>query len=579
MTVILGITDGHDPGAAIVKDGKIIAAVAEERLTRQKVDIGFPYLSIKEVIDLTGIPIDDIDAIAIASYSNMGIRLFSDLPGFGKHSKPLLGTTDFKKNIGSFKTTAWKVYRKIFPNYASRTHFIEGIISRRLLSDALKKLDLDQKPVKFIEHHTAHASVAYWTSNFDNCAVVTMDGGGDGLWLTVSIGKDGEIKRLSQTPDKNSLGAFYGRVTEILGYRRNEHEYKIMGLAAFGDYKPAYDKVSDFFWVDGLQIKSKFDFFRKTDILDKLKKRFEGFDKKQICAAVQRKAEDVIVELMKNVVKETGMKKIAFAGGVALNVKANKRALEESGIDDLFIHPNAGDGGLAAGAALKLCTDMMKKDGKNPRPYLFDNAYLGREYSNEEIEQTLKNYPRLEYKKSKDIFKETAKLMTKKNVIAWFQGKMEYGPRALGNRSVVADPRERKIIDRINLILKKRDWFMPFAPSMHYEAHKDYLLKPKENPFMTMAFDVTDQLKKEAPAIVHVDDTTRPQTVRKEVNERYWKLIDEFRKLTGNRVIINTSLNIHGYPIVGSPKDVIEEVLMQDGVDYLAIGDFLVKKK
>ncbi|MDI6840237.1 MAG: carbamoyltransferase C-terminal domain-containing protein [bacterium] len=548
---ILGIHFGHDATASLIDNGHILAVVAEERITRKKHQSGFPIFAINEVLRLSGLSSTDIDAIAIAGLNPVTASLKAAL--LSLYKKEFLKSFILLKSALGFAT----IRRKF--------------ISHRLF----------MKPIYFIEHHICHASSAYRTSGIDKALILTVDGFGDSISSTVNIGENGNICRIAHTGENDSIGLFYQAVTESLGFIPLEGENKTMGLAAYGDPNPLYSFMSSIIDYDKLSFRSKikWTFRSNTDIeWPSINEKYIFVDKlatnrrEDLASACQKRLEDVVVEFVKNAIKKTGIKNICAAGGVFLNVKVNKRIMEETGVDDFYIFPDAGDGGTALGAALEL---HHRLSGKTFTGRL-SHVYYGTEYTENEIEDELK-FANVNYTKVEDIAKTVAIELINDKVVGWFQGKMEMGPRALGNRSVLSDPRNCEVKNRINLYLKKREWFVPFAPSILAEYVDEFFINYREAPFMVMAFDVKEDKKKLIPAVVHVDGTTRPQVVRKEVNQLYWKLITEFYKLTGIPMVLNTSFNKHGLPIVRSPRDAIEH-FKAGCVDILAIGNYIVSK-
>ncbi|MEW6407143.1 MAG: carbamoyltransferase C-terminal domain-containing protein [Patescibacteria group bacterium] len=555
---ILGINCGHDATAALIKNEKIIAVVQEERKTRIKHQNGFPFLAIKEVLYIGGIEAKDIDYIAWAGND---------------------------RRLQSIKELFWAIGGDKFYSYGGITKRIKTAIAENTkgiwnFNGNLKKLKLNKKKSFFFEHHLCHASSAYRNSGFQKALILTIDGVGDNISATVNIGDKGLIKRIAKTSPKHSIGLLYQAVTEALGFVPVEGEYKTMGLAAYGDKIKLYNYFNNIISYENLRFKSKFIWesnwqFPAPSIRQHIlfKNLLKQYKKEDIAASCQAVCEDVIYRFVNDVVKKTDIHNICVAGGVFLNVKANKIIREKVPLDSLYIHPDAGDGGLALGAALELYFNLT---GSMPRDKL-DNTYFGRSYANEEIKKELdRNNLKVYY--FEDIEKKAAELLKSGKVIGWFQGRMEMGPRALGNRSVLADPRNPSVKEKINKHLKKRDWFVPFAPSILEEDSNLYIKEFNGYaPFMIMAFDADVTKKELIPAVVHVDNTLRPQIVRKEFNLSYWKLIKSFKELTGIGVVLNTSFNRHGLPMVESPKDAVEHLLDRN-IDTLVIGNYIVDR-
>jgi len=364
-------------------------------------------------------------------------------------------------------------------------------------------------------------------------------------------------------------------------------EGKTMGLAAYGTMDPSvHERISALLRVNGLRVGGSFseDHAYRLNLKDRrpfsLHRHVihwnnpflpivDGHRKEDIACGVQRVLEEKACQLVRGAVRQTGRSRVCLAGGVALNVKMNKRIRELPEVDELFVFPNPGDPGTCVGAAQMVCRQLGTL-----RAYRMEHTYFGTGYSNDEIEEVLDSYG-IGYQKAEDPPKLAAGLISEGNVVGWFQGQLEFGPRALGNRSILADPRKVTVKDRINKILKRRDWFMPFAPSILDEYKQDFLKDAEESPFMIMAFD--SPRTEEIPAVVHVDGSVRPQTVRRDVNNRFWKVIDLFRELTGTPAVLNTSFNRHGLPMIRSPQEALDHFLW-GCVDSLIIGDYVVER-
>lgn len=560
MTIVLGVNKivplpNHDSAVTIVKDGKILASVQEERITRVKHDGSVPYNAIKECIRIAGISPEEIDAIAQSTQQFW-------LPPLRSFFK----------------------YRTSLKNYAYT--FPVAFLKRMIIKKIKDYFGLKCKGY-YVNHHLSHAASAYYTSGYTSgtkdCISFALDGGGDYRAGGMFRNEDDALKELNTFfPMNKSIGYFYSAVADILGFHSTDGEGKVMGLASYG--KPLYVKeLEDILKhntanLTGVEIdfndKKKFSRYRYDRIYlgDKFKSLITG-DGRDLAASAQKLLENNVVNILKKAVEKEGVRKIALAGGIFFNCKLNKLIREEIGTDEIFIHPAAGDAGVQTGAAFEVCRRL---DPENFKPEKMEHVYYGTEYDDEEILAAIKNFG-MKYEELKDPSGTAADLINKGMVVGWFQGKMEYGPRALGNRSVLADPTDAKIRDKINSSLKQRDWFMPFAPSMLYEAKDEYLVDAIEAPFMIMAFDVPKEKIKEIPAVVHVDGTARPQTVKKEVNPKYWKLIKEFEKYKVP-VVLNTSFNKHGLPIVMSPEDALEHLVWKC-IDVLIIGNYIVERK
>jgi carbamoyltransferase len=580
MVTVLGLMMpmglcGHETGACIVKDGRIVAAINEDRITGIKHDGSMVYNSIKEVLRIAKIEPSRIDAVAVPWMSP---------------AKSALNRIATGRSLG-IPLRALKISYGSYGFYKTYD-FTLGVM--------LDWFDIDA-PVHYVSHHLSHAASAYYTSGFGDATVVTIDGIGENICSAVYAGGDG-LSRVAATKSlENSPGYFYIKATQALGFKANDGEGKTMGLASYGDSNKHYNDARNFLSVDGLQFKGnfgkviydmkiepddrKFSWYRYdrvglgdnpflkwvSPVSDASKITQVHMD---VAASAQKVLEECVCRLVYNSIRKTFLYDVALAGGVALNCKMNQKIRELTCTDDVFIHPNPGDAGVFTGAALHVCHKLM---GSPKNSWKMEHAYYGTEYSNEEIESALNEY-HLDYEKVNDPAKAAAEFIGKGQVVGWFQGRLEYGPRALGNRSVLADPRDINMKDRINRFLKKRDWFMPFCPSILSEAKDDWLADATDAPFMIMGFDAVKGKAKEIPAVVHVDDTIRPQTVDRDVNPLYWTLINDFKKETGIPLVLNTSFNKHGLPMVRSPQDAINHFLW-DCVDVLIIGNYLIRGK
>jgi carbamoyltransferase len=442
---------------------------------------------------------------------------------------------------------------------------------------------------KFINnnHHLAHAASAYFTGKTnDKCLIFTIDGAGDKMCTSIWQGEGNKIELLKSYYREASIGWAYSIVTEGLHWIHGDGEGKTMGLAPYGDftkcknvldkYFPVFKgdeliKPSDlgqcFYWTESGSTQFHFDEAKEVEAL------IEKYGRENIAAEAQRKLEDTIMNLVFGWVKKTGIKKVAFAGGVMLNVKLNQRIWNnrETLIEEQHVYPNPGDSGLAVGAAL---LEYYKHN--NFKGFAFNSLYLGPEYSNEEIENILK-IRKCKYTYLDNPAKKAAELLADNKIIAWFQGRMESGPRALGNRSILMSPLKAENKDIINAWVKFREGFRPFCPSLIYEKREMYLQDYRDEFFMITSFDIKEEKRSCIPAVVHVDGTVRPQMVQKETNPLFWELINEFGKLTGEYIVLNSSFNVMGEPIVNNPKEAIK-CFFDSGIDSLFIGNYHLSK-
>ena len=557
---ILGIAPYHDCSATLLKDGKIIGAIEEERFTRKKHEFGFPENAINYLLNLEKITLKDINHIAISNVSpneclKRFIKNYFLKAGFFKEKLKPLNLLKFSAQVGWY----------IFKDKRGAKKFLN--------------MNIPKEKIHFIEHHLSHASSTFRCSGFDESAILTIDGAGDWASATISYGKGNNIKLDEKILAPNSLGMMYESFTYYLGYTKGMgHENKIMGLAAYG--KPILD-FSDIISFKKHFFKTNPDYVYSQYKIENIEKKFgkrlcnppnektpEHY--RDIAASLQDNLEKASIKLVKYISNKYNTKNLCLAGGVAMNCKMNGAIWETGLFDNIFIQPASGDGGNSLGAALELYARLGKKS-----KIKMEHAYLGQGYSDSEIENILKKY-KIKYRKCKDISKLVAKKISKGKIIAWFQGRTEWGARALGNRSIVADPRSKKTIELLNKNIKLRENWRPFAPSILSGAEKEYFEKACDSPFMILAFKVRKEKQKQIPAVTHVDGTSRPQTVKKEINPRYWNLIKEFENITGIPLILNTSFNCRE-PIINTPKEALR-TFFSSGLDGLAIGDCFIEK-
>jgi len=564
---VLGIHIGHDSGAALVIDGKIIADVSEERFTGIKHYSGLPIQSIEYCLKAGNIAMTEIDIVAVPS----------------KAPFPELNyLLDLKKN----KTEKDKgVFRTV--EYAFR-------LSNKKDITAIPPIYIKQYPLPskgtllHVEHHLAHAASAYYTSGArldDKWLIVSCDGLGDGYSLCIWQGKGNKITPLIKYDRYGSLGWFYSNVTEGLGWWHGDGEGKTMGLAPYGDYDKCKGILDKFYpkYENGNLIEKhnfgKVHFWNEGGAFQwhleealEIYKLIQKCSRENIAAEAQRILEVQMLNIIFPWLAKENTANLACAGGVFLNVKLNQRIWESGRVTNHHIFPNAGDSGLAVGSALYAFSSQYPEISSSKLEHL----YLGPDFSNDEIQNTLR-VCNLSYKKINNPSALAAKWLAEGKILGWFQGRMESGPRALGNRSILMSPLKPENKDIINSRVKFREAFRPFCPSLLYEKRGEYLKNCREESFMITSFDVTDDKKDKIPAVVHVDNTLRPQTVKKDINPIYGDLINNFGNLTGEYVLLNTSFNIKGQPIINSPHDAIR-CFYGTGLDTLIIGNFILTK-
>lgn len=549
--IILGITDPicRDNAAAILVDGELIGMVEEERLNRIK---HAPRMvaekSMQWCLDQAGATLDDVDVIAIGfSHPN---TVYADV--MRTQARRLL-----RPGSGGLSV------RREYKRWRDRRFFLAQ------LEQHLKGRD----NVMFVRHHLAHAASSFFLSPFEEAAIVSLDGSGGQDSGLVGYGRGTEIEVLDYVDRESSWGVFYETYTGHLGFRRHSDEGKVMGLAAYGDPDGGLFPYIDM--TDGALPR-----YREEDLMRAaraIKRRPKGAPPidgyyENVAARLQYSLEQVVARMTEVVHGRTGLNDLCMAGGTALNCSCNGKLLGLPHVERIFVQPAASDCGTALGAAVWAHVQLT---GERPKT-VFDHAYWGPEFSNDEIEALLRE-AKVPYRRSDDVEAETARLISENRIVGWFQGRMEVGPRALGGRSILANPTDPDMKDKVNKQVKHREPWRPFAPSILAEHMEEYFGTDHPSPFMILAFQAREEVKPKIPAALHVDGTGRPQTVERRTNPRYWRLIDEFRKLTGVPVILNTSFNVAGQPIVCSPKDALSTFYMC-GLDVLSIGDFLVEK-
>lgn len=573
--IVLGISAFfHDSAAAIIQNGKIISAAQEERFSRTKHDSNFPQKAILSCLAQSGFSTTEIDAIVF-------------------YDKPLI---KFERLLDSHFSTAPKsfaAFRKAMPVWLKEKLLLKNVLLKELQNIGFNKR-VNSK-IYFSEHHLSHAASAFYPSPFDNAAILTVDGVGE--WTTTSIanGNGTEIEVLKEIHFPHSLGLLYSAFTYYCGFKVNSGEYKLMGLAPYG--KPVYKgliltkliKVHNdgsfnlnleyFDFIGGLSmINKKFEWlFGKPP--RKMESEMDPFYM-DIAASIQAVTEEVIEKLSYHALEITGCSNLCMAGGVALNCTANGKLYESLKTTGIWIQPASGDAGGALGAALAWYYSNPACKNRFYEENSANSVYLGPEFSNKEIEDFLigkkANY---EYFETSDIVKRAAISLSNGQALGWFQGRMEFGPRALGNRSIIADPRGKNVKENLNAKIKFRESFRPFAPAVLKDKCHEYFSGEFDDPYMLFSRIVTEKSKAElVPAVVHVDLSARVQTVSESDNRIFYELLVEFNRLTNCPMLVNTSFNIRGEPPVCSPEDAYE-CFMSCGLDVLVIGNYFLEKK
>ncbi len=560
---ILGISAFyHDSAAALVRDGQLVAAAQEERFTRRKHDEDFPLHAIRYCLREGGIEVADLDYV-----------VFYDKP-FMKFERLLFTYLEqFPRGLGSFIHA--------MPIWMRDKLWIKSIIRHELGY---------QGEILFNDHHLSHAASAFLVSPFEEAAILTVDGVGEWSTSTWGVGRGSHIELLYETRFPHSLGLFYSAYTYYLGFKVNSAEYKVMGLAPYGQPR-FYDRVRETIdWKPDGSFRLNLEYFDFLHGLRMTSERFHelfGGPPRQpetrltqrefdIAASVQKVTDEIMVALARHIQRETGLRKLCMAGGVALNCVANAKVLAEAGFEDVWVQPAAGDAGGALGAAFYLWNTVLG----NPRSFVMEHAYWGPQYSEEECRACLDALgARYRQFEPEELVREVAQLIAQNNVVGWFQGRMEFGPRALGSRSILADARDPKMKDTLNMKIKFREGFRPFAPSVLEERAAEFFEMDglRSSPFMLFVANVRPD-RRVIPSVTHVDGSARLQTVERRLNPLYHELIAEFGRQTGVPVIINTSFNVRGEPIVCTPADAYR-CFMRTNMDWLVIGPFLLDKR
>lgn len=567
---ILGISDHFISGAAVVQEGRIVSAVNEERLARQKMVMGFPRKSIAAAIDIAGLTPGEIDCVAVASEWGHFLDEYVDFTdGVFGVDEGVVRNLFFSvgSHLSGLRSRVPILERLYYglrqPAFAKR---------RKRIRQVLREEFGISCPVEFVSHHLAHAAGAYYASGFRDGLMVTLDGAGDGHSSHVYEVVHGTWRLLHAVPSFDSLGDYYGYVTQISGFKAGKHEGKITGLAAYGE--PRYRKIlDDFIRYEEGTMTNVGNTFRHA-ALKKLRAALpDDFSKEHLAATIQEVAEEITTEYVSYWRNRTRHSNIGLAGGVFANVKINQRVLEIEGVDSVFVYPAMSDEGIAAGAALVRSSELESES--RPERCL-DHVYLGPEFTEEEIRQALSSEG-VAFTRPESCEREIARLIADGYVVARFDGRMEYGPRALGNRSILYRPDEPEVNNWLNKRLRRTE-FMPFAPATLAEDAPLYFedMEGAEDTarFMTVTFNCTDLMKRTCPGVVHVDGTARPQLVSESDNPAYYRIIREFKEITGLSCIVNTSFNIHEEPIVCTPQDAIRAFKIGH-LDVLSIGPFV----
>ena len=594
MSSILGISAFyHDSAACILKDGKIIAAAQEERFTRKKHDPSYPYQAIEFVLNFANLKLSEVDQIVF-------------------FEKPFLKFERLLETYVAFAPKGFVSFSKAMPLWIK-----EKLFQKNLLFNKLKMHDKKYKSDKnifFSDHHLSHASSAYFPSPFNEAVILTADGVGEWATTTVAVGNGNKLDIKKEIHFPHSLGLLYSAFTYYTGFKVNSGEYKLMGLAPYGNpiFEEKIKQIVDIKEDGTFRLNQKY-FNYATGLTMTNDKFHDLFGQNprspnnekltqfhmDIAASIQKITEEIMIKLSKSIRKEYGIKNLCLAGGVALNCVANGKILKEKIFENIWIQPASGDAGGSLGAALALWhLDQDNERKVNPNDDM-KGSYLGSEFSQDQIEDELKalgaNFESVKYN---ELINQTADHLSNEKAIGWFQGRMEFGPRALGGRSILGDPRSDKMQKNLNLKVKYRESFRPFAPSILREDVANWFDINVDSPYMLLVANINSEKKIEMnneqkklfgidklnikksviPAVTHVDYSARIQTVNKKTNKPYYDLISKFKEKTGCPVIVNTSFNVRGEPMVGTPKDAFN-CFMGTELDFLVIGNCILDKK
>ena len=601
MKKILGISAFyHDSAASILIGGEVIAAASEERFTRKKQTPDFPTEAIKYCLETTGLSLNELDAV-----------IFYD--------KPLLKFERLLETYYAFAPKGLIQFIKSIPVWINEKMFL-----KKLIFDGLESVQsYNKKEIKllFSEHHLSHAAGAFYRSSFRDSAILTIDGVGEWATATISRGSNNKVEILKEMKFPHSVGLLYSSFTYYLGFRVNSGEYKLMGLAPYGNSKAKQTldfiniikshlvniKEDGSIWLDQ-------NYFNYSTGLTMVKKKkwakLFGFpalppDGKieqvhcNLAYAIQKVTEEIVIKMAIEAKRITKSDNLCMSGGVALNCVANGKLLKEKIFKEIYIQPASGDAGGALGAALAANYIYFDQERNIEKNNSTESIYLGPEFSDKEILISLKKHKAIyhRFESFSELSNKTASLIDKGNIIGWFQDRMEWGPRSLGNRSILADPRNKEMQKKLNLKIKYREGFRPFAPSVLSEDSKDFFDLDVPSPYMLLIADVLKKRRNvlpndyeemdfferlyfersDVPSITHLDFSARVQTVHKETNSKFWNLINDFKKITNYGMLVNTSFNVRGEPIVCSPQDAYK-CFMRTEMDYLVINNFLLKK-
>ena len=568
---VLGIHDGHNASICLLEDGEIKYLLQEERLTNKKNYFGFPEKSVSRMFEDLKIGPDDIDWVAMGSQHVPFPFTRDDLLNIYEKASSLQARAKYLLR----KTPIYSMYKE-----KRRKDRISHVLN----------LGFDEKKVLFVDHHLCHASSAYFGSPWRNekVLVMTQDGSGDDLCSTVYIGENGQLEKIAETKRGDSVGDLYARTTFMMGFVPLEHEYKLMGMAPYSsEYskKIGYETYKQYLKLS----ESNPLIFERTIsepthmMYPRLRKDTELMRFDSICAGLQQATEEILTKWVDKAIKKTGISTVALAGGTFMNVKADKSILELDSVEKLFVFPSCGDESNCIGAAFNVYAQKREESGEEINIKPLRELYHGPDFSDADVESALKAAEKeidFEYEKVSDPDKAASELILNGEIVARCKGKLEWGARALGNRSILADPSDLSHVRVINEMIKSRDFWMPFAPVMMVERADEYIINPKQMPapYMIMAFDTTDKRGEFVSATHQYDFTARPQIIEKDWNPGYHSIVENFSKERDIGVLLNTSFNLHGFPIAFGPEEAMW-VFKKSGLKNLELGNYMVSKR
>ena len=576
---ILGVHPTHTATAVLMEDGRVLSMISEERINRVKEWYGMPKRAIAKVLEINETSPNEIDMVAIN-----GLSAPSNLSDY------------FNKSF-NIQMAGFNAFKAIMPHRVIKNNwwvspavnFSNKLRNKKDIYSYFEKLGISKEKIIFIDHHTCHLYTCFMNNEgrTNDMLILTLDAAGDGYCGTVNVVKNSKLATIERINLYNSLGLLYSRITQYLNMKPTSHEYKVMGLAAYSKDKES-EKVYNILRTKFMRIDKENPLRMENlsgavnwEYLKEFEKYFKNTRFDHLAGGVQKLVEELVREWIINCVRKTGIRKVFCAGGVFMNVKANMKLAYEKEIDELFVFPSCGDESTALGAALYAYKMSCNKRGLEFKPARLEDIYFGNDFSEEEIITAIGKYRgKIKAKKVKDVNKFVASLLAKGKIVARCSGKMEFGARALGNRSILAHPSKPMIIREINEAIKQRDFWMPFACTVLDKYEEEYMTNPKKVPdyYMMISFQTKEKAHNHLINGMHQYDlTARPQILKKKHNPDYYEIIEEFRKKTGIGGVLNTSFNIHGEPIVCTPEDAIS-TLVRSGLKNLIVGDYYITK-